>query len=109
MRYFWIRYLVARWMPLTFAQWVNAERCSVIISNDPNGEWSVVIGKDFKGVARLSLGRAMLSALMVAESDTEFMWTSIYLRQWKPEHDSKMHDKDETRPECLNNDIFTPS
>lgn len=63
-----------------FARWVNRERCSVIISNDPSGEWTVEIGDGFTGERSRSLGQAMYSAAYHCERDPDWQWTTDYLK-----------------------------
>lgn len=78
MRRLW-RELKARWFPMAFARWVNRERCYVGIHNDPSGEWTVTIGSGFSATDK-SLGRAMKFAIMCAQSEPGFQWTTDYLK-----------------------------
>lgn len=67
-------------MPLSFAKWVNRERCYIGLHNDPSGRWTVTIGDRFAATDDKSLGRAMKFAVMCAESEPAWQWTSDYLK-----------------------------
>ena len=74
----WYRGFMARLLPMTFAEWVNSERCWIQITNAPDGTWSVEIGAKHPRQIGKTLGEAMLRAFAVNEYDPEWQWPSNY-------------------------------
>lgn len=65
--------------PLKFAEWVNAQRCSVTIENDPCGQWTVRIGGITNGSVGRSINDAMCREFLVRDQDPNWYWTCDYL------------------------------
>jgi hypothetical protein len=71
--------------PLRFAQWVNDQRCSLTIENDPSGVWHVRIGCCVAESTSRSLGEAMCHQFWMLELHPDWIWTSDYLESVNPE------------------------
>jgi len=70
---------MAYYKPDRFAQWVNDQRCSISISNDPSGVWSVQIGSLIKESRSSHLGSAMCHQFWTLEFNPNWTWTCDYL------------------------------
>lgn len=75
----WSRCVMAYRQPLKFAEWINAQRCSVMIENDPAGQWRVQIGCVTNGSAGRSIGEAMSREFWERDRDPDWNWTCDFL------------------------------
>lgn len=75
----WSRALIAYRKPLQFAEWVNEQRCSVTIENDPSGQWRVRIGCLTNASVGRSIGEAMSREFWAIDQDPNWTWTCDYL------------------------------
>ena len=64
---------------MRFAEWVNSERSSVTIWNDPSGRWSVQIGCILPPSRGKTLGEAMTRQFLLLDNNPEWAWTSDFL------------------------------
>ncbi len=77
----WRRAGLALRQPLRFAEWVNSERTSVQIWNDPSGRWNVQIGCLLPPSNGKMLGEAMAKQFLMLDNNKEWAWTSDFLNQ----------------------------
>lgn len=76
----WRRAWMALRNPSRFAEWVNSERASLQICNDPSGRWTVQIGSLVMPSHGPTLGEAMCHQFLMLDARAEWSWTSDYLR-----------------------------
>ncbi len=75
----WIRASAAIVLPLALMRWINRDRTSVQIANDPDGCWTVQIGTR-RPCTENSIQSALFAAVTDADRDPSWKWTSDYLR-----------------------------
>lgn len=73
------RLVRAAWFPASYAHFVNSERCSFQLTNDPDGWWTAKVGTA-QECRRKTMRRAILAAHRAAESLPDWKWTTDYLR-----------------------------
>lgn len=74
--------------PMEFAEWVNSERASISIWNDPSGRWNVQIGTMVGPSSGKTLGEAMCHQFLTLELTPGWQWTSDYLSPNAPRSDT---------------------
>ena len=75
------RLVRAAWLPTAYAHFVNSERCSFQLTNDPDGWWTAQVGTAPE-CRRATMRGAILAAHRAAEALPDWQWTTDFLRTY---------------------------